>query len=144
MSQQLELLVRALIIKDRKILVCQTGGRDYFFLPGGHIEFGETMQDALRRELYEEMEAKVVRAQFIGGIENLFDQDGEKKHEVSFVFQVDIDIAAIVSKEEHISFLWFTIDEFINGNVVPPALKDAIIAWTAEKEPFFVEEKTNR
>lgn len=144
MANELELLVRALIIKDRKILVCQTSGRDYYFLPGGHIEFGETMQDALRRELLEEMGARIIRAQFIGGIENLFEQDGEKKHEVSFVFQVDIDANEIMAKEEHISFFWFTIDEFINGNFVPPALKDAIIAWTAEKEPFFVEEKTNR
>ncbi len=141
MNQELELIVRALIIKNRKILVCQTTGRGYYFLPGGHVEFGETMQEALRRELDEELEAKVVRSQFIGGFENLFEQDGQKKHEVSFIFQVDIDITDIVSREEHISFYWFTMDEFVNENIAPPALKDAIVAWTAEKEIFFVEEK---
>lgn len=141
MSLQMELIVRALVIKNRKILVCQTNGRGYYFLPGGHVEFGETMQEALRRELREEMEANVVRAQFIGGFENLFEQEGVKKHEVSFVFQVDIDLAEVVSKEEHISFYWFTMDEFINENIVPPALKDAIVAWTAEKDVFFIEEK---
>ena len=73
MSQQLELIVRALIIKNRKILVCRTNGRGYYFLHGGHVEFGESMQEALRRELYEEMEAKAVRSQFIGGFENLFE-----------------------------------------------------------------------
>ncbi len=141
MSQQLELIVRALIIKNRKILVCQTNGRGYYFLPGGHVEFGETMQEALKRELYEEMEAKVVQSQFIGGFENLFEQDGEKKHEVSFIFQADIDITDVIAKEAHISFFWFTMDEFINENIVPSALKDAIVAWTAEKEVFFIEEK---
>jgi ADP-ribose pyrophosphatase YjhB (NUDIX family) len=141
MSQQLELIVRALIIKNRRILVCQTNGRGYYFLPGGHVEFGESMQEALRRELYEEMEAKVVGSQFIGGFENLFEQEGVKKHEVSFIFQVDIDIADVVAKEEHISFYWFTMEEFTNENIVPPAMKDAIIAWTAEKEVFFIEEK---
>lgn len=141
MSQQMELIVRALIIRNRKILVCQTNGRSYYFLPGGHVEFGETMQEALKRELYEELEAKIVRSQFIGGFENLFEQDGEKKHEVSFIFHVDIDISEVVAKEEHISFYWFTMDEFINENIVPPALKDAIVAWTAEKDVFFIEEK---
>lgn len=141
MSQQLELIVRALIIKNRKILVCRTNGRGYYFLPGGHVEFGESMQEALRRELYEEMEAKAVRSQFIGGFENLFEQEGEKKHEVCFVFQVDIDIVEVAAKEDHISFYWFTMDEFINENIVPAALKDVIVAWTAEKEVFFIEEK---
>lgn len=143
MLQQMELIVRALIVKNRKILVCKTNGRGYYFLPGGHVEFGENMRGALRRELYEELGARVIRSQFIGGLENLFEQDGAKKHEVSFIFQVDIDISDVVSKEEHLSFYWFTMDEFINENIVPPALKDAIVAWTAEKETFFIEEKNN-
>jgi ADP-ribose pyrophosphatase YjhB (NUDIX family) len=141
MARELEFLVRALIIKNRKILVCQTQGRGYFFLPGGHVEFGETMQDALRREMYEEMDAKVLKSQFIGGVENLFEQGGERKHEVSFVFHVDIDLDVVASKEEHISFYWFTMEDFINRNVLPPALKDAIVQWTAEKEAFFIEER---
>jgi len=76
-----ELIVRALIIRNRKILVCQSVGRDYFFLPGGHIEFGESMRAALKRELYEEMEAKITASQFIGGIENIFMQDEVKMHD---------------------------------------------------------------
>ena len=141
---EMELLVRALIIRDRKILVCQTRGRDYFFLPGGHIEFGETMQEALNREISEEMGAKVVRANFIGGVENLFQQDATQKHEISFVFQAEIDSKEVVSIEDHITFSWLAMDEFIDSNVLPPALKDAVIRWTTEKEPFFVEEKTNK
>ena len=139
MPQHFELLVRALIIRDRKILVCQTTGRSYFFLPGGHIEFGETMKEALKREIYEEMGARVTTSQFIGGIENFFLQDGEKKHEVSFVFQIDIDSEEIVSRERHIAFFWLSMGEFIEKNIVPPALKDAIIAWTAEKDIFFIQ-----
>ena len=135
-----ELIVRALIIRNRKILVCQSVGRDYFFLPGGHIEFGESMHAALKRELYEEMEAKITASQFIGGIENIFIQDEVKMHEVSFVFHVDIDLREIISKEEHISFYWFSFEEFINAKFVPPALKDAVVEWTAEKETFFIEE----
>lgn len=141
MSQ--ELIARALIIKNRKILVCQTLGREYYFLPGGHIEFGETMREALKRELQEEMGARITALQFIGGIENLFDQNETKKHEVSFVFHVDIDLDTVISREEHLTFFWFTMEEFIEKNIVPPALKDAIIQWTAEKETFFIEEKVS-
>jgi len=141
MQENIELIVRALVIRDRKILVCQTLGRDYFFLPGGHVEFNEPMRDALRRELYEEIGAILKEAQFIGAIENLFDQDSDKKHEVSFIFNVDIDLKQIISKEAHVSFYWFPMDKFIEANIAPPALKDVILKWLAEREPFFIEEK---
>lgn len=140
MQNQTEFIVRALIVKSRKILVCQTKGRDYFFLPGGHVEFMETMQKALRRELYEEMGAIVMASQFIGVIENQFVQGEAPKHEVSFVFHVDIDLEAIQSQEDHLTFYWFSMREFLERNIVPPAMKDAIIKWTADKEPFFIEE----
>lgn len=143
MDNQFELIVRAFVVRDKKILVCQTHGRDYFFLPGGHVEFSETLHDALSRELYEEMGARMRGAQFIGGIENIFVQDGQKKHEVSFVFHTDIDIETVVSQEDHVSFYWFTMEEFIEKNIVPPVLKDAIVQWTAEKEIFFIESSSN-
>lgn len=144
MHKEFELIVRALIVRDRKILVCQTVGKDYFFLPGGHIEFSENMKDALSRELNEELGARVVASQFIGGIENLFSQDGEMRHEVSFLFHVDIDIEEIKSLETHISFYWFSYEEFVDQKIVPPALKDAVIKWVADKKPFFIEEGKDR
>lgn len=144
MEQKMELIVRALIIRDRKILVCQTAGRDYFFLPGGHVEFSETLYSALRRELYEEMGAILKGAEFIGGVENMFNQEDLQKHEISFVFQSEIDLQIIKSREENLSFYWFTIDEFIEANIAPAALKDAILQWTAEKDPFFIEEGRNQ
>jgi len=143
MQNEFELIVRALVIKDKKILVCQSEGRDYYFLPGGHVEFGETMRAALLRELREEMDARVTMSKFIGGVENLFNQYGRLKHEITFLFHTDIDLTEVISKEEHIKFFWFSYEEFIEKNIVPPALKDAIIAWTAEKETFFIEGKAS-
>lgn len=144
MAHEMELIVRAFIVRDRKILVCQTAGRDYYFLPGGHVEFSETLYQALRRELFEEMGAVVTGSQFIGGVENIFIQSGERKHEISFVFLTEIDLREISSKEDHVEFFWFTMEEFIEKNIVPPALKDAILAWTAEKETFFIEAGRNK
>ncbi len=141
MKNNIEIIVRALIIRERRILVCQTHGRDYFFLPGGHVEFSETLRAALRRELYEEMGAILKGSELIGGIENIFTQDNQTKHEMSFVFLAEIDLKEIVSREEHITFYWMTMDQFINGNIVPEALKDAVMQWTAEKETFIIESK---
>jgi 8-oxo-dGTP pyrophosphatase MutT (NUDIX family) len=139
MEKNFELIVRALIIRDKKALLCKSKKRGYFFLPGGHIEFGETMRQALMRELGEELGAKIVESKFIGSIENLYTKDGEKIHEVSFIFHTDIDLEKVESKEEHIEFSWLSFEEFLDVEINPPVLKDAITSWRAEKEPFFIE-----
>ena len=44
----------AVIIRNRKLLVSRSKGKDYFVSPGGKIEIGESVTDALARELAEE------------------------------------------------------------------------------------------
>ena len=53
-KNKFELCVRGIIEKDGKILVCKRKDKDYYFFPGGHIEFGERAKQALIRELNEE------------------------------------------------------------------------------------------
>ncbi len=136
-----ELIVRALIIRNNKVLLCQTKGREYYFLPGGHVEFGETMHTALIREIKEEMDVSVSNVNFIGGIENIFTQNEKMIHEVSFIYQVDVDRDDVDARENHIEFTWFSLDQILEINIVPPVIKDAIFKWCATKEPFFIEER---
>jgi ADP-ribose pyrophosphatase YjhB (NUDIX family) len=51
----------ALIITARGLLVVRQRrlDRDYWLLPGGGVKFGESVADALRRELYEELRLEV-------------------------------------------------------------------------------------
>lgn len=45
----------AIIIRDHKILLVRKKGTSVFISPGGKPEFGETQEDCLRREIYEEL-----------------------------------------------------------------------------------------
>lgn len=48
--------LKAVILDDRgRILVVKERGRDWWDIPGGGIDHGETIEQALKRELYEEV-----------------------------------------------------------------------------------------
>lgn len=55
-------------------------------LIGGGIEFGELAEEALRREVREELGTDVHDVQQIGVLQNIFHFNGEPGHEVVFVF----------------------------------------------------------
>lgn len=52
-----------IIIKDRKLLITRTRGKDFFVAPGGKLEAGETSVEALARELKEELSIEIVPEQ---------------------------------------------------------------------------------
>ena len=87
-------LAAALIRDDDRILVWDdhnpdTGEVVAVPLAGG-IEFGEIGAEAIARELREEIGASVTRADYLGTIEDIFDWDGHKRHELYLVYDVDI------------------------------------------------------
>lgn len=49
----------AILLSDRKILLCRSRGKEFFVAPGGKVEQGETPIQALRRELQEELSLAV-------------------------------------------------------------------------------------
>lgn len=133
-----EIIVRGLVLKDGRILVCKTENRDYYFLPGGHVEFGENMKKALIREFNEELGIRPINTKFIGTVENIFFQKGKLNHEINFVFVAEIEADAIETKEDHLSFKWFLPHDLIEERFVPPALRDAILKWLSDKKPFSI------
>ena len=61
-----------------------------FFRPlGGGIEFGERAQEALAREMREELDATIVNVRLLGVLENIFAFEGTPGHEIVFVFEAD-------------------------------------------------------
>lgn len=58
----------AILIKDRKLLLTHTQGKDFYIAPGGRIEEGETPEQCVIRELKEEInvDVKIDDIKFMG------------------------------------------------------------------------------
>jgi ADP-ribose pyrophosphatase YjhB (NUDIX family) len=55
-TKKTRIRVAALVVRDGKILLAEheKGGRRYWLLPGGGMEYGESVEETLKRELVEE------------------------------------------------------------------------------------------
>jgi ADP-ribose pyrophosphatase YjhB (NUDIX family) len=88
-SKRIEFIARGVHTRGGAVLLCRNVKHGYFYLPGGHVEFGESAAGALARELVEEAG---VRAR-VGGLLLVTDQafrDGDREHhELNLVFHVE-------------------------------------------------------
>lgn len=65
--------VGGVAISDDRVLLHRTEGEDYWSLPGGRLEVGETAADALIREMAEEIDADVEVDGMLWMIQNFFE-----------------------------------------------------------------------
>jgi 8-oxo-dGTP diphosphatase len=67
-------LARAIIINNDKVLVAQAVGHRNSFLPGGHVDFGESASEALIREIKEEMGLDSSVSKFLEFVEHKWEK----------------------------------------------------------------------
>ncbi len=136
-----EIIARALIEKDGKVLLCHGKGKDNWFFPGGHIEEGESAPEALMRELDEELGATGSVHQFLGASENKFEIDGKTIHEINLIFEVVLDDTdTYQSKEDHLEFDWFTYSEMEQMTVFPVSLTNTILKLPAKNKTIWASD----
>jgi 8-oxo-dGTP pyrophosphatase MutT (NUDIX family) len=112
--------VAGVALHNGSVLLDRNSRNAYWVLPGGHPEFMESMADALRRELYEEIGEQVQVTRLLWVMENFFFRNKEI-HELSFYFLVDLPPSSPLLKgpgpfygQEYnntLTFQWFPIDE---------------------------------
>ena len=125
----IEIIARAVITSRGRILLCRQKTEDYHFLPGGHVEFGESIEKALARELKEETGINVKKSRFLGIVENQFGKGKSKHHEINFIYKVTLKSYNIKNMENHIEFYWKDVAVFKQTSFLPLQLKKQLLSW---------------
>ncbi|MDE3733998.1 NUDIX domain-containing protein [Streptococcus suis] len=134
----------ALIIKDGKIFLTKDSkGRHYTI--GGAIAVNETAQDAVVREVREELgiDSRVNQLAFV--VENQFTQEGMDFHNIEFHFIVEP--TGEMPKEMIEDSLkqaceWIELDNLVNLDIVPAFLAQELPNWNRQvKHIMNIKEK---
>jgi len=125
--------VCGVIVHNGRLLVMQDGACPYFYLPGGRIQLHETAEQAMHREMQEEMgfQLPILRPLWLCQAYFTEEVSGERFHEIGFYFLLD---ASSLDKQDFIHnengrlnrFHWADFDALPEMYLYPEFIKEKI------------------
>ena len=131
----------ALILQNGKLLVTKDKGKYYTI--GGAIQVNESTEDAVVREVKEELGVKAQVGQLAFVVENRFEEDGVHYHNIEFHYLVNLLEEAPLTMQEDEKMQpceWIDLDKLKGLNLVPSFLKTALPNWNGQLRHIHLEE----
>ncbi len=135
----------AIIRREGHLLVHKATHETFWALPGGRVEFGETGEEAIGREIAEELgcSASIGPLRFL--VENFFEYDGQSLHEIGWYYDAELtsdfpfitgDICHRASEEAYnLEFRWVPCD--MASFATYPLLPAMLAAQLTDPTPGF-------
>lgn len=137
------LRVAGIFIRENSVLLHRADFEDLWALPGGGCEYFEVTEEALKREMLEELTAEIEIQSLAFTVENFFHYSQSKIHEIGFYYfaqfagkslhfnnvQEFIGIEKILSNQTQyqLHFKWVPLDQLAKYNLKPSFLREKLM-----------------
>lgn len=113
-------VVAAIIVKDHKVFATQRGygeWKDFWEFPGGKIDAGETPEEALRREIKEELDTEIA----VGELFTTINYDYPTFHITMHCYLCTIENGSLTLLE-HEAAKWLSLEQLYSVTWLPADL----------------------
>ena len=113
-------VVAAIIVNDNKVFATQRGygeWKDFWEFPGGKIDAGETPEEALRREIKEELDTEIA----VGELFTTINYDYPTFHIIMHCYLCTIENGSLTLLE-HEAAKWLSLDQLDSITWLPADL----------------------
>lgn len=118
--------VAGVLIQNGKLFVQKLADKEEYALPGGHLQFGETTEEALVREFQEETGARIVCNRLLWTEENFWTWGQKSAHGIHFYYLVDLlvdsrlpDSFVPMRDNANVLFGWVSTEDLADKNIYP-------------------------
>lgn len=135
-SAPVEVSARVLFVARDRVLLASRRGEHWYYLPGGNVDPGETVEATLRRETKEQAGLNVDDLEFIGCAEHIYVEHGRRYHEVNVLFAADLPWSSQIGGLDigvHITSV--ALADLLRLDLRPASLRDVIGGWLKTRQP---------
>jgi ADP-ribose pyrophosphatase YjhB (NUDIX family) len=125
-NKRISFAVKGLVFKDDKFLIVKRNHPELniWELPGGHLEYGESAEDTIIREMKEETGLDVQPDKLM----DTWDSYLPGRQITGIIYQCKIDSFRIILSDEHCDYKWieYGSDDF---EILHPVFKEKMDKW---------------
>lgn len=132
---KLNIRAAGIIIHNNKLLIHRNVNSDHYALPGGRVEIGENSEETIKREILEETGKEIEIKGYISTIENFFEMNNQKYHEIMFVHKAEFTneedkllqkTIKNIEGKDFLQYEWVDIDKIDEYPILPKVIKEII------------------
>ncbi|MCF0058835.1 NUDIX hydrolase [Dyadobacter sp. CY356] len=117
--------VAGVAVQNGKLLLHKTPTDNFWSLPGGRVDMFEFSRETLLREMMEEIGKSVRVGNLLWVVENFFEYNSIKHHEIGFYYQMEIpglesqDDFVVIEEKTELLFHWEEVETINPGSIYP-------------------------
>ncbi len=118
--------------KGELLLTRQPRWKNQWLIPGGKIEYGESIEQAIKREVKEEVNLDIKNIKFFKFVELLKTKERPLLHQIVNQFVAEVESGEVKLDEEGSEYGWRLPEEWLKEKDVYPLIRQAIEYYVNE------------